>query len=169
MAPFSSRFVTRVALPAASTLLFQSCRSRCEEAPNVETPTDEERAQDEKSKFANTRGFRPDADGYFHNLFPRRQLWQPSVEYPLWDSNWDGRQPTPLEDPSEDRKRNRKIRNEGVTRHIILIRHGQYDEAHKVMKGILYVVARDAAVNSSSHLCPFTTLLADPRETKTDV
>ena len=67
----------------------------------------------------------------FHNLFPRRQLWQPKLEYPLWDNNWDGRSPASTGDHDEDRRRMRQIRKEGVTRHIILVRHGQYDETAK--------------------------------------
>ncbi|KAL3774083.1 hypothetical protein ACHAW5_009545 [Stephanodiscus triporus] len=81
-------------------------------------------------------------DGSFHGLFPRRQLWRPALEYPLWDYNWDGRQPTPIgrvggEEGGDDSRlmaearRERLIRKEGVTRHIILVRHGQYDETYK--------------------------------------
>lgn len=70
-------------------------------------------------------------DDSFHGLFPKRQLWQPRVEYPLWDNDWDGRQPPSTGDPNEDRRRMRQVRKEGVTRHIILIRHGQYDEESK--------------------------------------
>lgn len=87
----------------------------------------------------------------YHGLFPRRQLWRPSLEYPLWDYNWDGRQPPPIvvspsgEDGDDESrkstgdgakaaeaKRERYIREKGVTRHLILVRHGQYDETHKV-------------------------------------
>jgi len=136
MASIAARFATRVALPATSALLFESyASSRCEEVPYAESPKAEERREERRApKFANTKGYRADAEGDFHNLFPRRQLWQPAVEYPLWDAGWDGRQPTPLEDPEEERRRTRKIRKEGVTRHIILIRHGQYEEKHKVSK-----------------------------------
>lgn len=76
-------------------------------------------------------GMIPDAKGDFHRLFPKRQLWQPKVEYPLWDSNWDDLQPKPTGNDEEDRQRMRTLRKEGVTRHIILIRHGQYDEREK--------------------------------------
>ncbi|KAL7471609.1 hypothetical protein ACHAXS_011918 [Conticribra weissflogii] len=91
-----------------------------------------------------------DNDALYHGLFPRRQLWRPSLEYPLWDYNWDGRQPPPIVLSPSDRnggdesdrstedatriaeaKRERHIRKNGVTRHLILIRHGQYDETHK--------------------------------------
>lgn len=73
----------------------------------------------------------PDAKGDFHRLFPKRQLWQPRVEYPLWDNNWDGLHPPSTGDDEADRHRMRVVRKEGVTRHIILIRHGQYDEREK--------------------------------------
>ena len=67
----------------------------------------------------------------YHGLFPRRQLWRPRLEYPLWDYEWDGRQPLPLAAASDsnttmtESQRERWIRKEGVTRHVILIRHGQ--------------------------------------------
>jgi serine/threonine-protein phosphatase PGAM5 len=70
-------------------------------------------------------------DELYANLFPKRQLYIPKKEYPLWDANWDNRQPTPLENKDEERKKQRWIRKSGTTRHIILIRHGQYDETHK--------------------------------------
>ena len=80
----------------------------------------------------------------YHGLFPRRQLWRPTLEYPLWDYNWDGRKPPPIikkestenenggEKQMTEGQRDRYIRKNGVTRHIIMIRHGQYDETHKV-------------------------------------
>ena len=70
-------------------------------------------------------------DELYANLFPKRQLYIPKKEYPLCDANWDNRQPTPLENKDEERKKQRWIRKSGTTRHIILIRHGQYDETHK--------------------------------------
>lgn len=76
-------------------------------------------------------GFQSDAEGDFHKLFPKRQLFQPKLEYPLWDPNWDGKQPESTGDSNEDRRRARYVRKEGVTRHIILVRHGQYDETEK--------------------------------------
>ena len=62
----------------------------------------------------------------FHGLFPKRQLWESKMPHPvLWDGNWDGLKPP-------DGADQRQIRKQGVTRHIILIRHGQYEENHKV-------------------------------------
>jgi hypothetical protein len=77
-------------------------------------------------------GMRADAEGDYYGFFPKRQLWQPKVEYPLWDNNWDGRELPSTGVKEEDRQRARHIRKTGVTRHVILIRHGQYDETHKV-------------------------------------
>ena len=67
----------------------------------------------------------------FHGLFPKRQLWKPRLEYPLWDSNWDNKKPESTGDKRKDHEYNRWVRKNGVTRHIILVRHGQYDETHK--------------------------------------
>jgi serine/threonine-protein phosphatase PGAM5 len=70
-------------------------------------------------------------EGDFHKLFPRRQLWNPKVEYPLWDADWDGQEPISTGNKDEDRRRKRLVRKKGVTRHIILVRHGQYNEQEK--------------------------------------
>ncbi|EED91375.1 hypothetical protein THAPSDRAFT_263036, partial [Thalassiosira pseudonana CCMP1335] len=57
-----------------------------------------------------------------------------------WDSNWDGRQPpsiggnatttTTTHKQLTQAQRDRHIRKNGITKHIILIRHGQYDETN---------------------------------------
>ena len=86
----------------------------------------------------------------YHGLFPRRQLWRPRLEYPLWDYNWDGRRPAPITQVEggegietsqlmSEAQRERYIRKKGVTRHIILIRHGQYDETHKVSNNVFFI------------------------------
>jgi serine/threonine-protein phosphatase PGAM5 len=72
-----------------------------------------------------------DQEILFHGLFPLRQLWKPKVEYPLFDGNWDNRKPETTGDKVKDHQNSRYIRKHGVTRHIILIRHGQYDETHR--------------------------------------
>lgn len=95
---------------------------------------------DENNKTNKPKGgmWGEEEDGLFHGLFPRRQLWRPHLEYPLWDSNWDGRQPPHVVSDDKDEsarltaQRDRQIRKNGVTRHVILIRHGQYDETFKV-------------------------------------
>ncbi len=73
----------------------------------------------------------------FYDLFPERQLWKPTVEYPLWDEDWDGRKMKGTGDETKDLEMKRSVRKNGVTKHIILIRHGQYDEKHKVKKSRL--------------------------------
>lgn len=50
----------------------------------------------------------------FFEYCPESQMHKPKRPYPAWDNNWDG-------------KEEQKIKN-GVTKHYILIRHGQYDE-----------------------------------------
>lgn len=64
-------------------------------------------------------------DEYLDGLFPVRQLWIPSKPYPLWDDDWDKKK---NERSMIDSK---KVRKEGVTRHVILIRHGQYVENYE--------------------------------------
>eukprot|EP00574_Skeletonema_japonicum_P003376 CAMPEP_0201726872 /NCGR_PEP_ID=MMETSP0593-20130828/10494_1 /ASSEMBLY_ACC=CAM_ASM_000672 /TAXON_ID=267983 /ORGANISM="Skeletonema japonicum, Strain CCMP2506" /LENGTH=440 /DNA_ID=CAMNT_0048218455 /DNA_START=20 /DNA_END=1342 /DNA_ORIENTATION=+ len=98
-------------------------------------------------------------DGLFHGLFPRRQLWRPHVEYPLWHADWDGRQPLPVESDDKDEsarltaQRDRQIRKNGVTKHIILIRHGQYDETHKEdEKRLLTPLGREQAAMTGKRL-----------------
>jgi len=92
-------------------------------------PITEEVDVEEKKTVAGMRRDDDDSDASYHGLFPMRQLWRPAVEYPLWDDNWDGRQ---LQQQAGGGEEQRRIRKEGVTRHIILIRHGQYDETYKV-------------------------------------
>ena len=62
----------------------------------------------------------------YHGLFPTRQLFHPTMAYPLWNYNWDGRRPPVTEDAAADKKRDRHIRKTGVTRHVILVRHGTF-------------------------------------------
>lgn len=53
----------------------------------------------------------------FFDYCPKSQMHQPKVPYPAWDNDWDG-------------KESQKVKG-GVTKHYILIRHGQYDETFK--------------------------------------
>lgn len=82
-------------------------------------------------------GFQKDAEGYFYDILPNSQVFQPKYDWPMWDTNWDDREPTPVAGEDEtakqlERRKKRYLRKNGVTRHIILVRHGQYDETHKV-------------------------------------
>jgi hypothetical protein len=85
-----------------------------------------------EQELAFVPGMQPDVEGDFYGLFPLRQLWVPTLTYPLWDKNWDGRHPVSTGDEDIDRQMQRSLRKNGITRHIILVRHGQYDETHKV-------------------------------------
>lgn len=128
---------------AASSRKSHLCQAQEAEASVPSTSSENEDTRTTKPKFA---GMQHDAQGYFHDLFPKRQLFQPKVEWPLWDKNWDGREPEPTGDKDQDRQRTRQIRKEGVTRHIILIRHGQYDEKDREdEKRVLTPVGRQQA------------------------
>ena len=99
-----------------------------------------------EEKVEKQSGMDATAEGDFHGLFPQRQLWQPKRPYPLWDNNWDGRELVSTGDKEEDKQRARDIRKKGVTRHIVLVRHGQYDETHKEdEKRVLTPLGREQA------------------------
>ena len=101
---------------------------------------------DARVKPAFQEGMQADAQGMFHDLFPQRQLFIPALPYPLWNTNWDGLQPESTGDDEEDRRMMRRLRKKGVTRHIILVRHGQYDETFKEdEKRILTPLGREQA------------------------
>jgi len=85
---------------------------------------------------------------YFHDLFPKRQLWKPRVEYPLWDKNWDERDP----ENNDYQEKNCKLYQNSVTRHIILIRHGQYHQSHDPEKRILTVLGKEQAELTGARL-----------------
>ena len=135
------QFARRMALPAAamvgsnSVVVHGFSSAHCEApeaspAPSVAKNQSVPLIKQEKPTVS-AAGMVKDAEGDFHGMFPKRQLWRPNLEYPLWDSNWDGKKPELSGDEAQDKATVRKIRKEGVTRHIILVRHGQYDETHK--------------------------------------
>lgn len=114
--------------PNPVLLAFLRSRAACEATSSVIDPPAEHIPED-RVKAGMTGG--GDELGLFHGLFPLRQLWKPAKPYPLWDDDWDDRQPPSTGNEEVDRERDRAIRHHGVTRHIILIRHGQYDETHR--------------------------------------
>ena len=71
-----------------------------------------------------------DNDKLFHGQCLERQLHKPAVPYPAWDYNWDGREQShwsthaDLSTPQGLQNASRT----GTTRHILLVRHGQYHE-----------------------------------------
>ncbi|GAX20193.1 serine/threonine-protein phosphatase PGAM5 [Fistulifera solaris] len=83
--------------------------------------------QEGKESPATTSSYKSKVhEEWYHGMFPKRQLWRPKLEYPLWDPDWDHKH---NDDLSSEEKRNLRVR--GVTRHIILVRHGQYDESYR--------------------------------------
>ena len=67
----------------------------------------------------------------FYN-FPASQVFIPNIPYPLWDRNWDFRTVEPKE-KEKIQKLNAVVKPPPkITRHVILIRHGQYDESSRL-------------------------------------
>eukprot|EP00546_Thalassionema_frauenfeldii_P010474 CAMPEP_0178915210 /NCGR_PEP_ID=MMETSP0786-20121207/11891_1 /TAXON_ID=186022 /ORGANISM="Thalassionema frauenfeldii, Strain CCMP 1798" /LENGTH=335 /DNA_ID=CAMNT_0020588277 /DNA_START=72 /DNA_END=1076 /DNA_ORIENTATION=+ len=128
--PFLAASATRVALTTACDegVTQKDVVDEAKQPPS-ETTTTPTTTSTKETTTTTTTTKEKEEELLYHGMFPQRQLWKPVKEYPLWDSNWDHRQPTPLEDKKEERQRTRLIRKEGVTRHIILVRHGQYDES----------------------------------------
>jgi len=130
------RLASRTSLPVAAAFVSQSnVFSKCEAEPQLQRQTEQQTADPSTLPTEQPKpelGMRPNEKGDYDGLFPKRQLWQPVLDYPLWHSNWDGLEPPSTGDKDEDRRWMRHIRRTGTTRHIILIRHGQYDETHKV-------------------------------------
>merc|ERR1712091_364502 len=68
------------------------------------------------------------------------EYFVPKVPYPAWDADWDGRRRA----RAEAKKRGAPP---APTRHILLVRHGQYDESSRDdAKRILTPLGRDQAV-----------------------
>jgi hypothetical protein len=134
------RVSARSAVPVAAAVSQVTWRwATCEEMPTTTTAT---MAETTTTTTTFREGMQPDVEGDFHGLFPRRQLWQSKLPYPLWDSNWDGKEPPLTGDKDHDRHTMRRIRKTGVTRHLILVRHGQYDESFKVRSSTCYFVRK---------------------------
>ena len=96
------------------------------------TPTNGTNAQGEDVPFNTNDAEKDEEDLMYQNLFPLRQLCKPNVDYPLWDDDWDGKKPKSSGNEDEDFLKKVFAYRNGVSRHIILIRHGQYDETHEV-------------------------------------
>lgn len=94
----------------------------------MRTPTFFQKSSDDDE--TDTKGEPLDNKTLFYGQCLQRQLWQPPVPYPAWDFNWDGKM---LDDFStmdvlltaEGLQQSHKT---GTTRHILLVRHGQYEE-----------------------------------------
>ena len=84
----------------------------------------------------------------------KRQIRIPKIQYPAWDYNWDGNM-TPVSSPESVATAEglRESKVTGKTRHIILVRHGQYDETHKEDgKRILTPLGRRQAIQTGQRL-----------------
>jgi serine/threonine-protein phosphatase PGAM5 len=76
-------------------------------------------------------------DDLFEGQCLKRQMYKPTVPYPAWDYNWDGKvtTDTTLEafrngnSPKKGDSKETDQPRSGKNRHIILVRHGQYDES----------------------------------------
>ena len=105
--------------------------------------TEEARTEPKKNVDSQTKE-KGESDKLFHGQCLKRQMHTPAIPYPLWDYNWDGKMTsqTSLEafrsglansSSTKQKGRNGKYRgsksnDKGKTRHILLVRHGQYDE-----------------------------------------
>lgn len=70
-----------------------------------------------------------DQDGLFHGECLERQVKKPKVPYPAWDYDYDGREGTRTSKTVSAKGSTSSMRhNGGKTRHILLIRHGQYEQ-----------------------------------------
>lgn len=85
--------------------------TRMEAAPaqNVTTQQPEKTAKD---------------DRLFYGQCLERQVYKPRLPYPAWNKNWDGRHYS----TASDYETTPRPANAGKTRHILLIRHGQYEQ-----------------------------------------
>ena len=84
---------------------------------------------------------------YHGSIFPKKVIREPKVPYPLWDENWDGLKPE-----NATREQKRELRRNGVTRHIILVRHGQYVEAKDADMRVLTPLGREQADKTGKRL-----------------
>jgi serine/threonine-protein phosphatase PGAM5 len=137
---FFATLVAAVSILSSSTMLYNSTQyehnqknsiTMCEEAVNREQLVNKTSSGSNNNKTEIVVKEQDENEELFYGLFPKRQLYQPKVQYPLWDENWDGLQPKLTGDNDVDRQATRHIRKNGITKHIILVRHGQYDETYK--------------------------------------
>lgn len=71
----------------------------------------------------------PDNETLFQGQCLERQLYKPAVPYPAWDYNWDGKLSAfSTLDAMSTREGLQASSATGTTRHIVLVRHGQYEE-----------------------------------------
>ena len=103
---------------AGMTIASQSMLISTTHAENSKKPT----GDDPKSKSEPKKDTK-----LFQNQCLERQLFNPKLPYPAWDYNWDGKAIEGVTD-LEGHRSGKARKQKGKTRHIILVRHGQYDE-----------------------------------------
>ena len=130
---------------AAARLMASAARARCSGRSATASAAAATTAAAAGSVLASTTADCEGAGGgeYTFNGFTPRQ---PKVPYPGWDVDWDGRKPEP------------RVEGEpkpvaGPSRHLILIRHGQYDETYRDdAKRILTPLGREQAEATGKRL-----------------
>lgn len=138
-------------LAALATLAFSQCFFSSLNAQSTES----EAATNSNSNADGYTNAQSGADTKDEELFEnqclKRQMYIPKVPYPAWDYNWDGNE-TP-ETSLEAAKQGRGQAVKGKTRHVILVRHGQYDESsEKDEERILTPLGRLQAIQTGKRL-----------------
>lgn len=94
-----------------------------------------------------------DDDSNFEGCL-RRQIRFPGIPYPAWDYNWDGKM-TSISTPESVSTAQglRESKAKGTTRHILLVRHGQYEETYaEDGKRVLTPLGRRQAILTGQRL-----------------
>jgi serine/threonine-protein phosphatase PGAM5 len=100
----------------------------------------------------------------FYGQCPKRQIFLPKVPYPAWDYNWDGRMTTSSTFETVNTLHGYQASKKlGPTRHIILVRHGQYDmsQPEDDSKCKLTALGRLQALRTGQRLALLTQQLND--------
>jgi len=118
----------------ASTMLMQRNtmeKSYCDaQNPEANSPNEKrgnlQRANTDYSKLNR------DDDSTFYGQCLLRQLYRPRLPYPAWDYDWDHRETNATSQQAmSSGKGFAESKKLGKTRHLLLVRHGQYDERYK--------------------------------------
>ena len=142
---------------------------------------------DAKAQIMETMPTSSSDDRLFYGQCLERQVYKPQLPYPAWHYNWDGREPTQTTKVSSDEESNNHKDDDrlppqstptvGKTRHILLIRHGQYveqasNDEHRVLTPLgrrqaQYTGQRLARMLASHahHMRPHGDAVADTAET----
>eukprot|EP00522_Entomoneis_paludosa_P019059 CAMPEP_0172448912 /NCGR_PEP_ID=MMETSP1065-20121228/7799_1 /TAXON_ID=265537 /ORGANISM="Amphiprora paludosa, Strain CCMP125" /LENGTH=430 /DNA_ID=CAMNT_0013200505 /DNA_START=9 /DNA_END=1301 /DNA_ORIENTATION=- len=117
------------------SLLNQVSPAYCDASdPGAESPYEKntggvQRAKTDYSKLAERQD---DDKTTFYGQCLLRQLYRPRLPYPAWDYDWDHRETSATsQEAMSSGKGFAESKRLGKTRHLILVRHGQYDERYK--------------------------------------